>query len=129
MYKRQVSKALENCRKRAREELNTEIHQVFRQEFQPLYDQRLDMLTQIPKYSNVKSALCKERRKALGTTQNPSSSQEIFLNDSLKTFADGTPFFISDFENNSERMLVFGCNGVETFLRTYTCLLYTSRCV
>ena len=71
-----------------------EVHQVFWQEFQPLYDQGPDIMTQIPKYSNVASALCKERRKSLGTTQNLANSVEIFLNVSLMTFADAMLFLL-----------------------------------
>ena len=50
--------------------------------------------------------------------QNLANSQEIILNDSLTKFAENC-IFISNFETNIERMLVFGFNGVETFLKTY----------
>ena len=38
-----------------------------------------DFVTNIPKYENIKSAFCRERRQILGTLQNPADSAPNLL--------------------------------------------------
>jgi len=44
-----------------------------------------DMVTEIPKYCNVKTGLCQERRKSQGAKYNPEDiSKIVFLEDDLR---------------------------------------------
>jgi hypothetical protein len=75
----EVKVKLENCIKRAREDLSVPVHTVYKEELSDTYAKGYDMVTEIPKYESVKSRLCKERRKVLGTEQNPEdSSKTVF---------------------------------------------------
>jgi hypothetical protein len=54
------------------------------------------MVTKIPKYESVKSRLCKERRKVLGTEQNPEDSSKIVFPEEVLRLANNSCFLRID---------------------------------
>ncbi|XP_035210026.1 uncharacterized protein LOC118184461 [Stegodyphus dumicola] len=105
----EVKRKLKTCRKRVREETSVPVAQIFQEELSELYQKGYDFVAKIPTYSNAKTALCKERRKALGATQNPPNANDIqFANDTL-LLSNGENFLRLDFQNDQgNRILVFG---------------------
>ncbi|XP_055928166.1 uncharacterized protein LOC129959372 [Argiope bruennichi] len=105
----EVKRKLETCRKTVREETSVPVPRIFQEEFSELYQKGYDFVTKIPTYSNAKTVLCKERRKALGATPNPENANEIqFANDKRMLF-NGENFLRLNFQNDQDnRILVFG---------------------
>ncbi|GFR21925.1 FLYWCH-type domain-containing protein [Trichonephila clavata] len=104
----EVKIKLETCKKRVRDETSVPVLQIFQEELSELYQKVYDFVAKIPTYSSAKTALCRERRKALGATQNPQNANDIqFANDTLMLF-NGKNFLRLDFENDQDnRILVF----------------------
>lgn len=65
--------------------------------------QGFDLVTNIPNYSNVKSALCKERRKALGTIQNPKDAKDIEISSEFLLLDNQESFPIIDSGNHQKK--------------------------
>ncbi|GFR13625.1 MULE domain-containing protein [Trichonephila clavata] len=105
----EVKMKLETCKKRARDETSVPVPQIFQEELSELYQKGYDFVAKIPTYSSAKTPLCRERRKALGATQNPHNANDIqFANDTLMLF-NGENFLRLDFQNDQDnRILVFG---------------------
>lgn len=65
------------------------------------------LVTETPKHENIKTALCEERRKALGTNQNYSLSADIIsFNEDFLKLTTGTHFLKFDCRptgNNEKR--------------------------
>ncbi|KAE9544242.1 hypothetical protein AGLY_001421 [Aphis glycines] len=53
--------------------------QIFREEFTPLIDQELDLVTEIPVYSSVKMTLNRIRKKSLGNSLDPKLREDIII--------------------------------------------------
>ena len=66
----EVKIKLENSRKTAGEDVSVPVDTVSREELSDIYAKGYDMVTEIPKFDNVKTQLCKERRTVLGTEQH-----------------------------------------------------------
>lgn len=103
-----VNRARHNCRKRAREEVSVPVNVIYKEEFSGLYSQGFEFVTEVPKYDSVKSVLCRDRRGAIGTDQNPKSSNEIVLPDELLTLPNGKSFLLADKTIRDKRMILFG---------------------
>ena len=66
------------------------------------------MVTEMPKYESVKSRLCKERRKVLGTEQNPEDSSKIVFPEKVLRLANNSSFLRIDHTDDSgKKILVF----------------------
>lgn len=105
----EVKRKLDTCRKRAREETSVPVRQIFEQELSEIYQKGYDFVAKTPTYSNAKTVLCKERRKALGTTQNPKSAIDIEFPSDTLLLLNGENFLRLDFKNDQDkRVLVFG---------------------
>ncbi|XP_054273602.1 uncharacterized protein LOC128993620 isoform X4 [Macrosteles quadrilineatus] len=81
----EVAMAQHACQRRAREDMTTPVNKIFKEEFGHLVNKG-DLAIEVPKYTNVKTNLCKIRRKALGTAQNPQTSEIVLDEDLLVTF-------------------------------------------
>ena len=68
---------MEICGKRIREEISAPANKIFEEENLGIIKKGYDLVTNIPKYENVKSILCRERRQILGTFQNLAHSADI----------------------------------------------------
>lgn len=103
-----VNRARHNCRKRAREEVSVPVNVIYKEEFSGLYSQGFELVTEVPKYDSMKTVLCRDRRGAIGTDQNPKSSNEIVFPDDLLTLPDGRSFLLADKTIRDKRMIIFG---------------------
>lgn len=113
----EIKKALQNCRKRVREETSVPVHKIFQEAMTPIYDMGLEFVTETPKYTNVKSTLTSERRKVLGTIENPKNSKDIVFDQNMLRLIDGNSFLRLDFQNrDGNRILVFGGEISENLL-------------
>ena len=72
-----INRKMETCRKRFREEISVPENKILQKDILELYEKSYDLVANILKYENVKSSLCKERRRILGTLQNPPDSVDI----------------------------------------------------
>lgn len=115
----EVKKVVEVCKKRSREELSVPVHKIFKEEISKIYDKGYDLVVEAPSYENVKNTLCKDRRAALGTTQNPKDSSEIVFpaNNDLLLLNNQENFLRLDFYNDGKRILVFDGVGYQELLR------------
>jgi hypothetical protein len=50
------------------------------------------MVTEIPKYENVKTRLCKERQKVLGNETNTEDSSKIVFSEEVLRLANNSSF-------------------------------------
>lgn len=105
----EVRRKMEKCKKRAREDVSVPVSTIFNEELADIYSKGYDFVTCTPSYKSAKTALCRERRKTLGTTENPDDANDINLTSSLLTLQDGESFLRLDFKNDDgKRILVFG---------------------
>ena len=106
---------------RTREELHTAIPVIFNGEFSKIWNQGYDFVTNIPQYVGMKASLCRQRRRVLGTTQNPDTSDDIHFNHELLKLSDGTSFLKSDFYIEEKRILILGSTiGLELLKSQWT---------
>lgn len=113
----EVKKTMQKCKKRVREELSVPVHKIFREEMASIYDKGYDLITESPTYKNAKTSLCFERRKILGTVENPESSLDINFRQETISFSDGKSFLHLDYLNeDGKRVLVFSGEETENFL-------------
>jgi hypothetical protein len=63
------------------------------------------------------SHLCKARRIALGTDQNPRTSADISFPQELVTFPNGSDFLIMDDRNEDQRLLILAMEDARSFLK------------
>jgi hypothetical protein len=85
--------------------------------FEELQEKVYDLVAEVPKYQNVKSHLCKARRMALGTNQNPRTSADTSFPRQQVTFPDGSDFVVSDDRNEDQRLLVLAVEDARSFLK------------
>ena len=52
-----INRKMRTCRKRVREEISVPVKKIFKEEISGLYEKGYDLVANIPKYENVKSAL------------------------------------------------------------------------
>jgi hypothetical protein len=113
----EVKVKLGNCRKRAREDVSVHLHTIHREELSDTPAKGYDMVTEIPKYENVKSRLCRERRNILGTEQNPGDSSKILFSEEVLRLANNSSFLQIDHTDDSgKRILVFAGEDNEYLL-------------
>ncbi|KAL4085447.1 hypothetical protein QTP88_027305 [Uroleucon formosanum] len=74
----EVKKKYNIAKERIRDSSNSAA-QIFREEFTPLIDQGLDLVTEIPVYSSVKTTLNRIRRKSLGNSLDPKLREDIII--------------------------------------------------
>jgi hypothetical protein len=81
----EVTVKLENCNKKVGEYVSMPTRTICREELSDIWAEGCNMLSEVPKYDNVKTSQCLTRRKVLGTEQNPEDSPKIiFLEDVLR---------------------------------------------
>jgi hypothetical protein len=116
----EVKVEFENCIKRARKDVSVPLHTVYKEELSR-HAKGYDMVTEIPKYKSVKSRLCKERRKVLGTEENPEDISKIVFPEEVLRLANNSSFLRIDHTDGSgKRILVFAGEDCEYLLRTGT---------
>ena len=75
------------------------------------------MVTEIPKYDNVKTWQCKEWRKVLGTEQNPEDSlKSVFSEEVLRLGNDSSFLWIDHTDDSGKIILVFAGEDSEFLL-------------
>jgi hypothetical protein len=86
------------------------------------------MVTEIQKYENVKTRLCKERRNVLGTEQNPEDISNIVFSEKVLHWANNSSFLRTDHTDDSgERIFVFAGEDSENLLRSITTSFFSRR--
>lgn len=114
----EVKKTMENCKKRVKNDVSIPVSKIFREEFAGIRDKGYDLVAETPLYDNAKTALCRERRKVLGTTENPESSQDIKFAESTLRLPNNGNFLQLDFVNyNGKRVLVFAGEEAKYLLK------------
>ncbi len=88
----EIVKAKYVCKKRIAEEMSTPVTTIYKEEFTELVNRGYEFVADVPKYESVKTSFCQERRRALGTMQNPENSAQISFNDEMTKLPDGTNF-------------------------------------
>lgn len=115
----EVLKTKYNCKKRVREEENTPVNQIYKQEFANLYNQGFELVTKIPRYENIKATLCLHRRKVLGTIQNPTLNTDIKFTDEMLKMSDGENFLQCDtVSEEGKRILLFSGSAGRNLLKS-----------
>jgi hypothetical protein len=96
---------LENCINRATEDVSVPVHTVYKEELSDTYAKWYDMVTEIPEYDNVKTRLCKERRKVLGTEKNKEDSSKIVFSEEGLRLANNSSYLRIDHMMTHEKEL------------------------
>jgi hypothetical protein len=79
------------------------------------------MVREIPKYENVKTRQCKERRNVLGTEQNSEDSSKIvFWEEGLRLANNSSFLRIDHIDDSGKRILFFAGEDCEYLLTTGT---------
>ena len=113
-----INRKMETCRKRVREETSIPVNKIFEEEILGLHEKGCDLVANIPKYKNVQSALCRKRRRILGTLQNPADSTDIKLPENLITLSNQESFLRLDFSNDVGKIfLVFAGRKAQNFFQ------------
>lgn len=114
----EVKKAIINCKKRVRDKVSVPVNVIYQEEFTSIYSKGYDLVAEVPKYSSAKGYLCKERRKKLGTVQNPENSLEIAFPKESLCLADNRSFLrIDNIDASGKRILVFAVSDAESMLK------------
>lgn len=101
------------AKKRAREDNDTPIRQVFQQEFEPLQNKGYELVNHLPQFSNLKSTLDDSRNQSQGLQSEPKQPKDVLLDDDSLKMADGKIFLLAD-SGETDRILSFaGRKGVE----------------
>jgi hypothetical protein len=75
------------------------------------------MVIKIPKYGNVKTRLCQDWRKGLGTDQNPEDSSKTVFTEDVLRLASNFSFLRTDHSDDSGKIIfVFGWKDCEYLL-------------
>jgi len=61
------------------------VRKIFREDLSDIYPRSYDMVTDIPKYDNLKTRQCKERQKVRGTEENPEDCSKIIFSDEVSS--------------------------------------------
>jgi hypothetical protein len=88
----EVKIKLDNCRRRVREGVSVHVHTIYTEELSDIYARGHYMVTEIPKYDNVKTLLYNKRRNLLGTEQNPEDSSKIVFSEEVLRKANNSRF-------------------------------------
>lgn len=72
----------------------------------------------MPDYNVAKTSLCKIRRVALGTDQNPTSAADIIFKPNTLILPDGSSFLIDDSTIEGERIFIFGVENARWHLES-----------
>lgn len=114
----EVEKTKFICRKRVREDTTASVSQIYKQEFSKILNQGFEIVAEVKTYTNMKGSLCKMRREALGTAQNPKTSSEIELNEDLLTMSDKSSFLLFDETYGGKRALGFSSAEGKNILKS-----------
>ena len=99
---------MKSAKKRVREEIASPVSRIFQEEIAKLYNKGYDLVAETPTYESVKSVLCRERRKVLGTLQNPTTCNEIEFPDELLSLPNKESFLIINFMiDQNKKIFVF----------------------
>lgn len=108
----EVKVKLNNSRKRAKEDVPVSAHTIYNEDLSDIYAKGCSMVTEIPKYDNVKTRLCQERRNVLGTEQNAEYGLKIVFPEELLRLSHKSSLIrIDHIYNSGKKVLVFA--GVE----------------
>lgn len=104
--------------KRAREDNDTPIRQVFQQEFEPLQNKRYEFVNHLPQFSNLKRTLDDSRNQSQGLQSEPKQPKDVLLDDDSLKMADSKIFLLAD-SGETDRILSFvGRKGLEAIKTT-----------
>lgn len=95
------------CRKRAWEEITVPVSAIYQQQTNTLLESRLDLITSILTYENIKTGLTQQRRQAHGVPQDATNAVTVAITDEVKFFEDGSLFLQCDDIVNGKRIVVF----------------------
>lgn len=105
LAKTEVEKCLQNCRKRARDEL-TPVPKIFHEEISKVKDVGLDFVTEVPNLVSKKSSLYRQRRQTFGVTVFANREHIVLpqhLSDDFLLVDDGVEDSILAFSNTGAR--------------------------
>ena len=88
----EVKIKLDNCRRRVREGVSVHVHTIYTEELSDIYARGHYMVTEIPKYDNVTTRLCKEKQNVLGTEQNPEDISKTVFSEGVLRRANNSSF-------------------------------------
>lgn len=119
----EVKKSVFQAKKRAREDSDTPIPKVFKQEIAPLQNKGYEFVTELPQFSNLKSVLYAIRNESQGVQKEPKQPEEIVLDEETLKMADGSSFLLAD-EGEKNRILMFAGSKGKYALRKNKCFFY-----
>lgn len=109
----EIKKSVFQAKKRAREE-DTSVNQLYTQEMGELYNKGYDLVTEMPSPLSLKRVLYLHKNKAQGKQKEPTTREEILLDDELLKMSDGKSFLLAD-DGTEERIIIFsGEKGTES---------------
>jgi hypothetical protein len=101
-----VKKTIYIAKKRAREDCDTQIRQIYNQEFHSLQNRGYEFVTCLPQYSNVRSSLYSIRDQAQGVQKEPKQPAEVVFDEETLKMSDGSSFLLAD-DGVQDRILIF----------------------
>lgn len=99
-------KAIFNVKKRTREESDTQIRQIYNEEFNSLQNMGYEFVTSLPQFSNVRSSLYSIRSRAQGVQKEPKQPGEVTFDEETLKMSDGNNFLLAD-NGVVDRILIF----------------------
>lgn len=94
---------LETCKKRARKELSVPVPAVFKGMFIGLYPRGNELVAEMPNYKDMKTRLRRERRKVVGTEQNPQDSSVLVFREKFFVSSTVQAFYVLTTRTNQAR--------------------------
>jgi hypothetical protein len=80
------------------------------------YRKGYDIVTEMPKYDNIKTRQCQERRKPLGTEEIPKDIPKIVFSEDILRVANNSSFLrIVHTDDSGKIILVFGREGCNIY--------------
>lgn len=103
----EVKVCMANAKKRAREDTDkTPMSKIYKTEFSPLFSRGLDLVSEVPNYSSIKSTLNRHRHNSQGTRTDPHQARDLILTKDLLKLNDSSNFLLMDY-GSEERLLAF----------------------
>jgi hypothetical protein len=116
----EVTVKLEKCRRKTMEDMSVPVHRIYKEELSDILTRWYDMVTEIPKYDNVKTQLSR-MAKSLGTGQIPEDSSKIVFPEDVLLPSKNSSFLLIDHTNDLQIiMFVFDWKDCEYLLRIRT---------
>jgi hypothetical protein len=117
----EVAVKLEKCRRKATEDTSVPVHTTYKEELSDILTRWYDMITEIPKYDNVKTRLSRKVKRP-GHWAQSGREFENCISGRRFTSVKQQSFLLIDHTDDLQKIIpVFGWKDCEYLLRIGTC--------